>query len=194
LVISYLTRKENIILSAIEIIDELGLHELSIREIARRQQVSDASLYKHFKSKQEILIAVLEYYSTFDSMIIRTIEESNKGSKEGLTSFYRLISEYYENYPSISAVMTSYQLLLHDEVTKEKVEDIYFRRNQFIRDTIEKAKIEGHINSKHNSEIIADIIQGAFMNEVLMWRMKNYKFSLQDKTFLTIELLLGALK
>lgn len=192
--ISYLTRKENIILSAIEIIDELGLHELSIREIAKRQQVSDASLYKHFKSKQEILIAVLEYYSTFDSMIIRSIEQSNKGSKEGIMSFYRLLSEYYENYPSVSAIMTSYQLLLHDEVTKAKVEDIYFGRNQFIRTTIEKAKIEGHINSEHNSEIIADIIQGTFMNEVLMWRMKSYKFSLQDKTFLAIELLLGALK
>jgi AcrR family transcriptional regulator len=194
LVISYLTRRENIILSAIEIIDEIGLHELSIREIAKRQQVTDASLYKHFKSKQEILIAVIDYYSTFDSMIIRSIEQNNKGSKENLMLFYRLISEYYENYPSISAIMTSYQLLLHDKVTKEKIEHIYFGRNQFLRTTIEKAKIEGDINSKYNSETIADIIQGAFMNEVLKWRMKNYKFSLQDKTFLAIELLLETLK
>ena len=46
-----LHRKEQLILTAIEIIDEIGIQRLTTREIAKRQQISEATIFRHFKIK-----------------------------------------------------------------------------------------------------------------------------------------------
>mgnify|MGYP001820631667 CR=1 FL=1 len=46
--------------SALEIIGELGPHGLTIREVARRAGVSHAAPYRHFKDKNELILAVVE--------------------------------------------------------------------------------------------------------------------------------------
>jgi AcrR family transcriptional regulator len=67
-----LHRKDRLILTTIDIIDELGIQSLSTREIAKREGVSEATLFRHFKSKNDLLAAVLEYYSKFDDDIYQT--------------------------------------------------------------------------------------------------------------------------
>ncbi|WHH61376.1 hypothetical protein [Petroclostridium sp. X23] len=44
---SYIKRRESIILSAIEIIDDLGFQGMSIKEICRREDVTEETLFQH---------------------------------------------------------------------------------------------------------------------------------------------------
>ena len=86
----YLTRKHSIIVSALEIIDRLGINGLSLRELAKSQGIVEGALYKHFKNKEEILLAVLDYYSRHDSKIMNTIINSSMTPKEGIMFFLSL--------------------------------------------------------------------------------------------------------
>ena len=71
------SRKDSIILAVIDIINESGVQGLSTKEIAAKQGISESLLYKHFKSLDEVLVAVIQYYSRFDTMIMNTVQ--NKG-------------------------------------------------------------------------------------------------------------------
>jgi Transcriptional regulator len=49
----FIKRKDRIILTCIEIISDLGFQGLSTKEITQRQNISDGTLYKHFKRKKK---------------------------------------------------------------------------------------------------------------------------------------------
>ena len=54
------SRKQQIARAAMEIIAEEGMHNLVMVKIAKRVGVTDAALYKHFKSKKDILFYMIE--------------------------------------------------------------------------------------------------------------------------------------
>lgn len=178
---TYFTRRESIIMSAIEIIDELGINELSLREIGNRQGISDSALYKHFSNKEELILAVLDYYSRFDTSIMQTIEESNLKSKEAIIFFIKCITEIYENQPSIVSLAHGFEVLKSEDAPGNKAKEIFIKRSDFLNETIKKGQMDGSITSDINSEDLADFILGYIRNLLLKWSIFKYKFPLKER-------------
>lgn len=191
---SYLSRRESIILSAIDIIDELGIHGLSTREIARRQDISDAALYKHFKSKKEIILAVIEYYSKFDAGIVGTIQNNNMSPTEGIIFLVKSCAEYYENYPPITAILSLYEYFMHDIIISEKMKRIIDYRSDAIKNLVIEGQKKGNINIKYDPEDLADTIIGISRVIIFKWRVGNYNFSLKERIVLATKTLLEAVR
>ncbi len=55
------TTKERLIIAAIDEIQQRGIVDFSIRNIAKKCHVSSGAPYKHFKSKNDIILAVIDY-------------------------------------------------------------------------------------------------------------------------------------
>ena len=70
------SRKQQIARAAMEIISEEGLHNLVMVKIAKRVGVTDAAIYKHFRSKDEMLLYMIEDLES--SMIDRFIAHLGK--------------------------------------------------------------------------------------------------------------------
>jgi AcrR family transcriptional regulator len=187
---SYIKRKERVILTAIDIISELGFQGLTTKEICKRQQISEGTLYKHFRSKDEIILGVLDYFSKFDKSIKETTEFNCFSGKESIMFFYKMVSEYYENYPSISAICNNYETLHHESNIAEKAKEIFQTRARLIKSYVEMDKKSGQIRSDIHSEQLAYIIQGGVREIILKWRMCNFSFSLKEKIISTIEMVL----
>jgi AcrR family transcriptional regulator len=178
---SYLSRKEQIILSAIDIINKFGIDGLSIRELAKKENVTEGALYRHFKSKNDIIIEVLRYYSQYDIQIMNTIKNNKFDSKAGIIFFINSFSEYYENYPEITSVSCSYESLLYEPEIKKEVLQIINRRLKFLITIVEEGKNRGEIKLNLDSEDIADMIIGYFNQMIFKWRVEKYRFSLKEK-------------
>lgn len=177
----YLKRKEGIILTAIEIIDELGFQGLSTKEIAKRQEISEGTLYKHYRSKDEIILSVLDYYSMFDADIKETIEMKDFSAKDSITYFINRFAEYYEGYPALTAIVQSYEILKNEARIAHKIIDIFESRSEFILNLVEKGKNDGEFTSGIDSENLTDIILGTFSAITLKWRIRKYNFSLKER-------------
>ncbi|MHB8063219.1 MAG: TetR/AcrR family transcriptional regulator [Ruminiclostridium sp.] len=92
------SRRDRIILTAIEIMSDSGIQGISTKELAKRQDITESLLYRYFKSKDEIIVAVIEYYSSFDRIIMNTILKSDLTYMGKITEFIRMYIEYYENF------------------------------------------------------------------------------------------------
>lgn len=55
--------REQIVRAALELLDEVGLDELTMRRVAERLDVKAASLYRHVKDKEELLIHLADAIS-----------------------------------------------------------------------------------------------------------------------------------
>lgn len=187
----YPGRKESIILTAIEIISDLGIQGLSTKELAGRQDITESLLYRHFKSKDEILVAVLVHFSQFDQMIMNTVLKSDSDCKTKIKQFIRLYVEYYENYPAITAILHSYHQFMNELNTKELIKEIFFRRNNFLSEIIESGKQKGEIDTYFSAEELTDIILGLTKTLTFRWRIENYSFSLKKSNLSTLEKILA---
>ncbi|MDU2063253.1 MAG: TetR/AcrR family transcriptional regulator [Sporomusaceae bacterium] len=189
---SFLHRKERVILSAIEIIDELGIQGLSTRAIATRQGISEGTLFRHFKSKNEIILAVLDHFSQYDADIFQSVRLKGLRTKEAITFLIDSYAIYYENYPAITALTQIYGVLSSEPEFEDKVHNILFSRQNFLTEVIERGQKLGEIKEDLDSAILADIIWGAFSSICLSWRMNDRNFSLREKILTALDMLLEA--
>jgi len=187
-----LHRKVRLIITTIEIIDELGIQRLSTREIAKRQGVSEATLFRHFKSKSELLIAVLDYYSQFDSDIFQSAKMKGLGPRNAIKYFITSLVEYYENYPAITSIMQVLDVLRYDPELVDKVKDVIHIRSGYIKQLVEEAQLAGEISPDVDCDNLADIISGFWREICLKWRLDNQSFSLKDRTLATLEMVLNS--
>lgn len=184
------SRKDSIILAAIDIIGENGVQALSTKEIAARQGISESLLYKHFKSLDQVLVAAIKYFSRFDSMIINSVLKKDMPSREKILEFIRSFVELYEGYPALAAIVLNYEILMHYDHTRETVIDIIEKRVGFLLRVVEEGQKRGEIGNCYTCQQLVDIIYGTVKAMILRWKMSGYDFSLKKDVLVTIKKLL----
>jgi len=189
-----LDRKSSIILATVDVIERFGFQGLSIREVAKIVGISEPAILKHFKTKNLLVLAVLDYFSKYDSDIMHSIEAKKMKPIEAVIHFIDAYAAYYENYPAITAITQSFDLLRIDPFFSEKVQSIYFTRTNFISDKIKLAQKNGEINTNISSENLAMVIMGLNRESCLNWRMRGYNYSLRKQVLSTLQILLEAFK
>lgn len=193
MVMNILHRKEQLVLTAIDIIDDIGIQNLTTREIAKRQKISEATLFRHFKNKNELLIAVLDYLIQFDTDILQTTKLKHQKPIDALIYMIISYAEYYENYPAITTILQIFDVLLYEEDLAVKVKEIQASRTSMIRQMIEEAMESGELKKDLDSNMITAIIFGFFREICFEWRVGGCAFPLKEKTRSTLMLLLQAL-
>lgn len=191
---SLLHRKDRLIITTIEIMEELGIQGLSTREIAKRQGVSEATIFRHYKNKNELIIAVLDYFSQFDNEIFQSTKLKGLNPLGAIQFLISSSVEYYENYPAITSIMQMLDVLRYQPELTDKVKGILYNRFHFIEQLVEEAQIAGEINKNISSESIAYLITGSSREICLRWRIEGMGFSLKETTLSTINVLLNSLK
>lgn len=189
-----LHRKISIILATVDVIDQFGIHGLSTREVAKRVGISEPAIFRHFKSKTDLILSVLDHFSHYDSDVILSIQAKKLNPIESIVCFVETYATYYENYPAITALTQIYDVLRCDPVLSEKIQSILFTRTGFIAEMVMKAKENGKISPNVDSERLAITIMGIKRELSLHWRMRDYSFPLRERIMSTLEMVLEGLK
>jgi TetR/AcrR family transcriptional regulator, fatty acid metabolism regulator protein len=187
----FISRKDRIILSAIEIIDELGVQKLSTKELAFRQGVNESALYRHFKNKDAIILGVLDYFSQFDNAIYNSVIQKEISSRDKVYEYVKSFMEYYEGYPAITAILLSCEILSHEEVAKEKIASILNERFDNMISLIEESQNNSEITKNINSRELALVIVGYCNQVILDWRMHSFNHSFKEEVLNTVNTLLS---
>lgn len=187
-----LHRKQLIIFTAIDVLNDFGIQGLSTKEIARRQGIAESTIFKHFKTKNEIILAILDFYSQFDEDIAISAQKQASTPLEAITLFTKAYVEYYENYPAITVITQAYDIFRYDPELMEKLTGILNHRDEFLKNQFDKAKECGLIRNELDSDDLVDIFNGVFARQCLRWRMCNYQFSLKDKMLSILQTLLDS--
>ncbi len=186
-------RKDSIILATIDVLDEQGIQGLTIREIAGKAGISEGAIFKHYKSKSDLISAMLDHFSMFDTEIRQTVKMKKMSPQDAIIFTININANYYEGHPAIAAVNEILDELTYDAQLSEKVKNLYLSRVNFLQRLIEEAQAKGEIKAEVDSEDAADIIMGLFRAICLKWRFSNNDFSLRERAVQATSLVLDAL-
>ena len=172
---SFISRKDRIISSAIEIISDSGLSALTTRNLAIKENMSEALLYKYFGGINEVLIEVVDYYTRFDKQIRHTFMSREGANIQKLRDYLDAYATYYDNYYAISTLMLQYEELLHNIDVREKISWCITERQNFIAGLFEQAIKAGEIVDIFSPEQLATNVTGVIMSHVLNRRIVYHK-------------------
>ena len=172
---SFISRKDRIIASAIEVISESGMSGLTARALAEKERMSEALLYRYFGGIDDVLAEVVDYYARFDWGIRQTVSAKKGSAAERLLAYLDAYTTYYDNYFAISTLMLQYEELLHISQTREKIAEIMAERCEFLEKLFADGIASGEFTDLFTPEELVSTLHGVMAAYILNRRVLNRK-------------------
>jgi AcrR family transcriptional regulator len=153
-------RQEQIKKAVLDIIFRDGLDQLSTRNLAKRVGISEGAIFRHFKSKRDIMLGIMQDVKTGLIAELRQIALSAEGSEKRLFSFLCRHVKYLIENKGITILLFSEAAHMNDKELKENLHEILSEQKSLISKIIKDGMAEGLWNKKLEGEDIATIYMG----------------------------------
>lgn len=170
---SFINRKDRIIASAIEIINEAGLASLTTKSLAMKENMSESLLYRYFGGIDEVLVEVVDAHTKFDKAMIATIESKPISHFDKALELIKTLNTYYSGYAEMASIVLNYEGLLHNVNTREAISNCIEMRAGFLKKEIQAAIDEKEIVDCFTAEELVFIISGS-MERAMLHRRFTY--------------------
>ena len=173
-------RRKQIIDALRKLIIEYGSENVTVRRIAKEIDVSQGAIYRHFKSKREILDFLIDY---IEENLIGDIEKNDPQANtlDILENIWKGHVSAIEQRKGVSFLVVAEIISLGDKRLNRKIYDVlnnYIDHIQkIVTRGIQRKEIKAGINPATTATSFFGIIQGL----VSLWALSNYTFSLEGK-------------
>jgi len=174
-------RKKQIMEAARKLIMRAGSEHVTVRNMAKEVGISEAAIYRHFKSKTEILSFLAD--SVADGLLhdIDTAASIGFSSVDLLDDILRAHLSKIEQRKGLSFLVLAEIISFGDKSLNKKVSDniqIYVDRLKLLlADGIRAGLIRQDVDVEAASLLLFGMIQGL----VNIWALSGYKFDLVEK-------------
>jgi AcrR family transcriptional regulator len=173
-----LTRKEQIVNAARKLVIKVGSENVTIRCIAQEVGVSEAAIYRHFKSKRDILYLLVE---SIENNLITDIEVQGHPEHDRLENVLLNHLSALEMRRGISFQVIAEIISLGDKKLNnriyETINKYIGKLEELIRSEIKNGKVREDINVEATAMILFSVVQGLSS----IWTLSNYGFTPKDK-------------
>lgn len=160
-------------------IDKFGIQELTIKNLASDLSLSEAALYRHFKSKNEILLGLLTYFILeMNERIAVIIADEEKQPSELLKKVFVSQLNTFVQKPAIVSVIFSEGIFQFNKELSDKVSTMMALMHNNINALITRGQNEGVYAKLLGPETITTIIMGSMRMVVLKWKLSGNKSNL----------------
>ena len=170
-------RKEQTVKAALDIIGARGVQGLTTAQIAKTVGISEANLYRHFKNKGAILLAVIDSIDNTLTNNLKTVCRENITSLKKMERIFNLHLSYINDNKGIPRVVFSSEILFTKEIRK-KLSSFVDRYLKMLSVILEEGTTDGSIRKGINSKAMAGLFIGMIQLNALRWFMNDFHFPL----------------
>ena len=174
-------RQSEIIHAAIKLIGEGGIQALTIKNLSAEIGVVESALYRHFKSKTDVINALLDYLESIMVSHFGGVKEMNAGPLEKIENLIQGQLKLFADTPSYAIVILSDGLYKNNKVLYDKLFNIMKSSKSTFVGIIEEGQKAGVIRNDVASDHIAFIIMGSIRLNVNQWGLSGFSFDLQKR-------------
>ncbi|MBN2828865.1 MAG: TetR/AcrR family transcriptional regulator [Candidatus Cloacimonetes bacterium] len=171
-------RQSQIVDAAIKLIAEQGIQNLTIKNLSGIVGISDAAIYRHFNSKDEIVMAMLNHFDTISGFVLSETETDDLSSLDKIKKFLFDRYKRFSENPKAARVMFSEEVFKNDERYTEKMLSIMHQHGESIRGIILEGQKNGEIRSDIPAKQLFILIFGSMRLLITQWNMRDASFDL----------------
>lgn len=190
--ISY--RQLEIIEAAGKILTNSGVSGLTIKNLAKEMKFSESAIYRHFTSKEEIIIALLDYLAqNMDERYTNAISAKQTPEEKFTTLFQNQFSLFKKNPHFVVAVFSDGLLEESQRINETMLKIMAIKMKHLMPIIIEGQQKKVFTNSITPEELI-HIVMGTFRLQMFKWRIANFQFDIERNGHNMIQALLILIK
>ena len=174
-------RQLEIIDAAGRILTASGVSGLTIKNLANEMKFSEGAIYRHFTSKEEIIIALLDYLSNDMDERLAKVNSVEVGPEEKFVSLFQNQFSFFKKNPHYVVAVFSDGLL----EASQRINETILRVMDVKMKHVKMIVVEGQKKKVFTNEISADeivsIVLGTFRLQMYRWRVANFKFDIKKR-------------
>ena len=181
------SRKTQIMQTLARMLEEKEPVKITTAELARRTEITEAAIYRHFPSKRKIYEEMVIF---FESNIFPRIESirSNHPSEEVPGLIVSLILSFCETNKGFAKILNKQALTAAEAKIDEKISLIFERLNVEIKQSFQSYERETKKKLKINSSSSADLLMSCMEGQIQAFTRSNFKKKFSYRLASTLEL------
>lgn len=173
-------RQLEIIEAAGKILTNSGVSGLTIKNLAKEMEFSESAIYRHFTSKEEIIITLLEYLVKSINERYAEVISDEQTPEEKFVALFDFQFSFFQKNPHFVVVVFSDGLLEVSQRINQTVLKLMKVKMEHLMPVIKEAQQKkAFINTVPTDELI-HIVMGTFRLLMFKWRVSNFEFDIKE--------------
>ncbi len=178
---AFTKRQKEIINIAIELIAKNGIQYLTIKNLSQKIGLVESAIYRHFASKQDILLGILSIFKDNKEDIMLAIQTAADSPLQQLKILFNKRFTYFSNNPAVASVIFSEEFFRNDERLSQVVYEIMETNQKIIVQIVTAGQNANEIRVDLPAKQLAFIMTGSLRLIVTQWRLSEFNFDLKEE-------------
>ncbi len=170
-------RQKQIIEAALDIIVHQGIQQLTIKNLAEKVGFRDAAVYRHFKSKYDILFTIADLFEKSSRSVLETIGRSSCSNLEKIKLFFLDRCQIFAADKIATTVMFSDDLFKKESELAAKILAIIETHQKLLEKILRAGQASGEIKPLPAPHLFMTIM-GSLRLLVTRWQASGCRFDL----------------
>ena len=167
-----------IITSAGRILTLSGISGLTIKNLAKEMNFSESAIYRHFTSKEELIIVMLQYLAnSMDERYSRAVTKE-QSPEEKFTALFQNQFSFFKANPHFVVAVFSDGLMEESQRINETILKIMSVKMKHLMPVIIEGQQKKVFTNAIPSDELIHIVMGAFRLQMFKWRAANFKYDI----------------
>lgn len=167
-------RKKEIIGTATGLILHEGVQSLTIKNISKKNRISEPAIYRHFKNKRAILVALID---NFEHSLMEAIDQPIRHHKNPLDRLREIMKTHMiftQDRKGILFAITAESIHFNDDFLRRKILGVIERYKMKIKEILHEAKKEGLLSEDINLDAVSLTFFGLIQAAIVQFALTNY--------------------
>lgn len=187
-------RQLEIIEAAGKILTVSGVSGLTIKNLAKEMKFSESAIYRHFTSKEEIIIAMLDYIA---GIIDQRLQKAIVAAADPEAKFKAIFQSqfvFFNTNPHFVVAVFSDGLMEESQRINEIINKLMAVKIKHLMPIIMEGQQKGIYTNSVTTEELMSIVMGTFRLLMYKWRIANFQFDIKRNGENMVQSLLTLIK
>jgi AcrR family transcriptional regulator len=170
-------RRQEIVQAVLDLIAVEGIQGITMSRIAAKVGISEAALYRHFRSKLDIVHTTIG--TVFDQILALLASAATTG--DAPTDVQRVFTahlRFIERHPGVARILFSDEIHFNNLALRNELNGRIVQLLDFIADFLSTGVAAGNLPQDLDVENAAVLYLGLIQAQVLLWTLEEKKYSL----------------
>ena len=155
---------------------------------------SESAIYRHFNSKEEIIIGLLEYRAGNMDQRYSTAITADQSPVEKFRALFESQLSFFKNNPHFVVAVFSDGLMEASERINETILKIMAVIMKHLAPIVNEGQLKGVFTNAITTEELVHIVMGTFRLQMYKWRVARFQFDIERNGENMIQALLTIIK
>ncbi len=174
-------RQIEIIDKSINIIAINGIQGLTIKNLSKEIGISEPAIYRHFESKTDILLAILDNFQEMSMFMNEVIKDMDATAIDKIEFMFSKVIDIFSKEPAHISVVFSEELFKNEKILKDKIVEIMEVKENVVEDIIYEGQKKGEVRTDIDNKTLALIVIGALRFRIKQWDLRNQHKNIQNE-------------